>query len=659
MARQSRGRLRLGRIFSPRSKSASAVASVQAQQKRRKARMKKWRERFKRFSLSSWHESAIVATVCNLFKTSAATARALREATGSQIVGPSYGRQLRIEGLEARQMLSVNMGTGGVYFENFDTTLSATSAATWSSTAGTQAAVPGTSGWDGVKLSGTGGTSMNYTVDNGSANAGAIYSYGTTAAADRALGSVASASNIAAFGVEFVNTSGSTINSLTIAYRGEFWRSSTTTQNTLTFAYTVGASGSTNYLTASGETASSALNLVGPSPVTTNGALDGNALGNNANFSATLNGLSWANGQSLYLRWQDKDDTGSDAGLAVDNFALVVNTPTTTYVDDAWTGFTNGQVITDADAVTAGNQPAIFGTNAFATLQSAMTAVASGGTVVVNDGTYAEAIGVDAGKTMKVIGNVSLNGNDLTVNGTLQVDGSLSGAGTVIATSGGKIGGTGAITATTVRMNSGAKLGPGDSPGALTVNGNVLFKSGSTFEVEINGTSTPSHDLLTVNNGNVTIESNVTLSPILGYTPATGDSVNILHHTGTGIISGSFSYSKTAGFKLSATATDETLLQNQAPVFTPNTTPSTAENSTAVESLTATDPDNDTVTISITGGADASAFVVNAHSGAFDLSFASAPDFEARADANQDNVYEVEVTADDGQGGLTKQTISV
>src|SRR3954452_24878910 len=105
MARQSRSRLRFGRMFSPRSKSASAVASVEAQAKRRKTRVKKWRERFKRFSLSSWHENAIVATVCGLFRVSANTARTLRAATGSQFVGAGY-RSLRIEGLEERQMLT-------------------------------------------------------------------------------------------------------------------------------------------------------------------------------------------------------------------------------------------------------------------------------------------------------------------------------------------------------------------------------------------------------------------------------------------------------------------------------------------------------------------------------------------------------------------------
>src|SRR5262245_37383399 len=102
MARNDRGRADFGRMFSPRRRSASAVASQESQQKRRERRARKWRERFKRFSLSAWHESVIVQTVCGLFRASTATARALRAATGSHIVGAGYGRQLRVEGLELR-----------------------------------------------------------------------------------------------------------------------------------------------------------------------------------------------------------------------------------------------------------------------------------------------------------------------------------------------------------------------------------------------------------------------------------------------------------------------------------------------------------------------------------------------------------------------------
>ena len=59
----------MGRMFSPLSRSALAVARVEAQAKRRKQRVQRWRERFKRVSLSSaWQESAIVQSVVGMFR---------------------------------------------------------------------------------------------------------------------------------------------------------------------------------------------------------------------------------------------------------------------------------------------------------------------------------------------------------------------------------------------------------------------------------------------------------------------------------------------------------------------------------------------------------------------------------------------------------------
>ena len=63
--------------------------------------------------------------------------------------------------------------------------------------------------------------------------------------------------------------------------------------------------------------------------------------------------------------------------------------------------------------------------------------------------------------------------------------------------------------------------------------------------------------------------------------------------------------------------------------------------------VSASDPDFGTVLhYSIAGGADASLFQMNEASGA--LSFVTAPDFEAPADSDQDNSYQVVVRASDG-----------
>ena len=52
--------------------------------------------------------------------------------------------------------------------------------------------------------------------------------------------------------------------------------------------------------------------------------------------------------------------------------------------------FHPGQVITDADPITAGNQTGVFGVNAFSSIRLGVNAVASSGTVDVFAGTYKE-----------------------------------------------------------------------------------------------------------------------------------------------------------------------------------------------------------------------------------------------------------------------------
>ena len=83
-----------------------------------------------------------------------------------------------------------------------------------------------------------------------------------------------------------------------------------------------------------------------------------------------------------------------------------------------------------------------------------------------------------------------------------------------------------------------------------------------------------------------------------------------------------------------------------------------AENSTAVTTVTATDADLPTQTLSysISGGADAVKFAIDTATG--ELTFISAPDFESPTDFNTDNVYEVTVEVTDGDRTDT-QDISV
>jgi VCBS repeat-containing protein len=86
---------------------------------------------------------------------------------------------------------------------------------------------------------------------------------------------------------------------------------------------------------------------------------------------------------------------------------------------------------------------------------------------------------------------------------------------------------------------------------------------------------------------------------------------------------------------------------NEAPSITSGSSASVAENTTAVMTVTGTDPDaGTTLTYSIAGGADASKFTIDSSTGA--LSFAAAPNYENPTDSNADNVYNVTVQVSDG-----------
>jgi Ca2+-binding RTX toxin-like protein len=84
--------------------------------------------------------------------------------------------------------------------------------------------------------------------------------------------------------------------------------------------------------------------------------------------------------------------------------------------------------------------------------------------------------------------------------------------------------------------------------------------------------------------------------------------------------------------------------------------PHVAENTLAVTTVLATDPDQGTVlSYSIAGGPDAALFDLDPATGV--LSFKAAPDFEAPTDSNGDNVYDLVVAASDGSLTSTQNVV--
>lgn len=100
-------------------------------------------------------------------------------------------------------------------------------------------------------------------------------------------------------------------------------------------------------------------------------------------------------------------------------------------------------------------------------------------------------------------------------------------------------------------------------------------------------------------------------------------------------------------------------VNDNSPAFTSSNTVNVPETKTFVTTVTATDADipAQTLTYSISGGADQAKFAINATTGV--LSFVTAPSFASPTDTDTNNIYEVSVTANDGNGRATAQTINV
>lgn len=183
---------------------------------------------------------------------------------------------------------------------------------------GTSSTVP--TGWDFAE-SGTNANTL-YTANNGASNTGDTYSYGASGSSERAFGGLQSSSLNPTIGASFTNNTGVTITSLRIAFTGEQWRLGATGRaDRLDFQLSTDATSLTS------GTWSDYNNLDFASPTTSGatGALDGNASANRTAISYTIGGLNIANGATFWIRWIDLNVSGSDDGLAIDDFALTPN----------------------------------------------------------------------------------------------------------------------------------------------------------------------------------------------------------------------------------------------------------------------------------------------------------------------------------------------
>ncbi|MFN4074558.1 MAG: T9SS type A sorting domain-containing protein [Cloacibacterium sp.] len=197
-----------------------------------------------------------------------------------------------------------------------------------------------TQNFDGLANSGTSSTTLNgtlagwyiletgsnsnttYTASTGSATAGDTYSYGASASTERALGSIASSNLSSRYGAQFKNDTGNTIDQLQISYIGEEWRfdpaRGTTIKDQITFEYSTDATS----LTTGTWTAVTALLYETTNLTGTVGTRNGNDAAYRTSLSNTITGLNISAGQTFWIRFVDVNVSGTDDGLAVDDFSL-------------------------------------------------------------------------------------------------------------------------------------------------------------------------------------------------------------------------------------------------------------------------------------------------------------------------------------------------
>ena len=170
-----------------------------------------------------------------------------------------------------------------------------------------------------------------YRAGTGTNNTGSFYSFGTsTSSTERALGGVGSqgdywgvptAGTVAGWiAAAFVNESGKALDGFSVAFDGEQWRNGgNTAAQTMVFEYGFGATfGSVATWVAGG----AAFDFTSPIHTSTGGALNGNDAANRvAGLGGTMN-ATWTAGDTLWLRWVERNDTGNDHGLAIDNFSF-------------------------------------------------------------------------------------------------------------------------------------------------------------------------------------------------------------------------------------------------------------------------------------------------------------------------------------------------
>lgn len=223
--------------------------------------------------------------------------------------GSAFGQSINFDGIE--------------YSQNFDSLINS-GAVGWSN----NSTLPG---WNIFRSS---AANSLITANDGTSNQGLVYSYGSAGSDERALGSVASnTTNTLTYTLVLRNNTANILGFWALSYVGEQWRDGgqpSPSLQSLVFDYRISTDATTaTQLAVTGYTQVPDLTFTSPVSSSTFGVqLDGNAPGNRSSRSAEVNGVEWAPGSFLILRWQDRNDGGNDHGLSIDDLRFNAFIPT-------------------------------------------------------------------------------------------------------------------------------------------------------------------------------------------------------------------------------------------------------------------------------------------------------------------------------------------
>jgi hypothetical protein len=209
---------------------------------------------------------------------------------------------------------------GDVYTQNFDT-LATSGSNAWANDSTI-------TGWHLFQKDGN--AVPTYIANSGTTTTGSFYSFGVTDSTDRALGGVGSGGTYfgspatgavagwIAMSVE--NNTGTSLTEFTVHFNGEQWRNGgNATPHTMVLEYGFGDTFAT---VASWTAPGGNFDWTTPIATTTAAAVDGNTAGLVSGRGGLVSNLSWNDGDTLWIRWVERNEAGNDHGLAIDNVSF-------------------------------------------------------------------------------------------------------------------------------------------------------------------------------------------------------------------------------------------------------------------------------------------------------------------------------------------------